>query len=96
MSFIKDILKKDSYLTGVIIGIVIPALMFLLCFAINYSIKNYFNSPRIIKISVIHLISILADLLPMRYFFTKKIDKTARGLFLCVFIIGIAFFFMKY
>lgn len=96
MTLNKNFFKKDSFAFGLLIGIVVPALTFLLFFGVNYFIKIYFNPDKIIKLSVIHLLSVLIDLLPMRYYFTKKLDKTARGVFLCVFIIGIIFFVIKY
>ena len=87
-----DKLRQDSFWMGLLLGSLIPALIFgllelIICF-LPYQIKdaNVFTLQRLI------LISIIPNLLLLRYYLVKlKYDLTGRGILFITFIIGIIF-----
>lgn len=80
--------KKDSFLFGIIIGLVLPLIIFGIFFLINKLLVNSFNFAEIKRNTVV-LVSVFSNLLPIRlYFVNLKMDKTGRG------ILGITFFLM--
>lgn len=85
--------KRDSFIFGSIIGLVLP----LLAFGVFYIIKHIFfsemGSDIILTKGKIALISVFINLFPMRYYLVKlKYDKTGRGILLSIFVLGILYF----
>ena len=87
-----NILRKDSMLLGIILGVCLPAV----CFGILFAISTVFTpegKEYLIKLSNIILISVFCNLFTMRYYLLKlKYDKTGRGILLVTFVFAIAFF----
>lgn len=89
-------LKKDNFILGAALGLLIPGVIFGLILLINYILVQtgityiYFDR----KIHV--LISLTGNLLPIRYYFVSlKYDKTGRGVLLMTFILFMLFFVLK-
>lgn len=89
-------LKKDNFILGAALGLLIPGIIFSLILLINYILVQtgityiYFDR----KIHV--LISLTGNLLPIRYYFVSlKYDKTGRGVLLMTFILFMLFFVLK-
>ena len=87
-----NILKKDSLLLGIVIGIIFPALLF----AILY-LPSWFFAPEgkdlVVQIPTIALISIFPNLFTLRLYLVKlKLDKTGRGILLVTFVFAILYF----
>jgi len=80
-------LKKDSVPLGIIIGLLIPAILFSILFFVN---TNYF--PKKIPESSIFIISLCANLFPFRYYMVNlKFDYTGRGILVVTFVYAIIF-----
>jgi len=89
---LKKIFYKDSLLLGIVLGIALP----LVSFGILYAISTLFSpadKDYLIKLSTIILVSVGANLFPLRHYLTKlKFDKTGRGILLVTFILAIGYF----
>ncbi len=88
--------KKDNWLLGIIIGILVPVIIF----ALLYLIINVFNIPdnkmAFLKPKNIPLTGIFFNMIPFRYYMVNlKYDKTGRGILLVSIIYAIIFFFLK-
>ncbi|MEZ5195035.1 MAG: hypothetical protein R2764_01135 [Bacteroidales bacterium] len=88
--------KKDSYILGSGIGIVLPIIIFGLIYFFNLmmiisgAISEYLNLQTHI------LISLAINLLPFRYYMVSlKYDRTGRGILLFTFIFIMLFFVFK-
>ncbi len=96
---IKDKLRSDSYALGVIMGLVIPLLIFGILFGglaliIHSRPDVLLRSPHLYKTLVpkFILLSILPSLFLLRYYLINlKFDKTGRGIVISTFIMGVAF-----
>lgn len=89
-------LKKDNFILGAALGLLIPGIIFSLILLINYILVQtgitYIYFDRKIHI----LISLTGNLLPIRYYFVSlKYDKTGRGVLLMTFILFMLFFVLK-
>jgi len=87
-----DKLRQDSFWMGLILGLLVPAIIFgvltLIVYFLPQAIKvaNVFNLERLI------LISIIPNVLLLRYYLLKlKYDLTGRGILAITFVIGIIF-----
>ena len=90
-------LRKDTNLLGVLMGIFLPVMFYGFLFLINLLILSIFDLNFIIKQSTLQLISIFINLLPMRYYFVKlKYEKTGRGILLVMFMYLIFYFLVLY
>ena len=85
--------NRDSFLTGIIIGIFLPTLFYLVLFGIDILVFQSFGSNIVAKPQYLYLLSIVANLFPIKYYFVnKKREKTGRGVLLVTFIFGILYF----
>ena len=88
----KKILKKDSLILGLAIGIIFP----LALFAMLYFLARIFapeGKDYLVQFPTIVLISIFPNLFTLRYYLVKlKFDKTGRGILLVTFVFGILYF----
>ena len=89
-------LKKDHFIFGFILGILLPALLYGIIWIINFALvemgltRTYFDSESHI------LISFVGNLLILRYYFINlKYDKTGRGIIVVTFILIILSFILK-
>lgn len=86
-------LKRDSIPFGIIIGLVLPAIIFGILKLANLAISSIWNENFMIREHTIMLLSIFINLVPIRYYFVNlKFDKTGRGILLVTFILTIIFF----
>jgi len=89
-------LRKDSLWMGMLLGFLIPLLIFLLLklialFFPQQMVNANFNLQRYI------LISIIPNVLLLRYYLLKlKYDLTGRGILAITFVIGIAFIIIEF
>ena len=83
--------RKDSVFFGLIIGILVP----LVLFGIIYAINHFLLSGKLSE-STIYLISVCGNLIPFRLFMQKfKYDFTGRGILIVTFVFAI-FFLIRY
>jgi len=85
--------KKDSFFTGIVIGILLPVLFYGALYGIDLLVFNSFNSHIVSKPQYLFLLGTLANLFPIKYYFVnKKEDRTGRGVLLVTFILGMIYF----
>jgi hypothetical protein len=85
-------LNKDSFILGIILGIIIPAIVFGLLYLAAYAVK-FISAGIQINAHVLLLVSFLPNLFIMRYYLVnRKLDKTGRGILLITFIYFILYF----
>lgn len=89
-------LKKDFFVLGLIIGVLLPAIMYVILYYGGELLVNLNITRKTPDMDDIMLISVFANLLPLRYYFvTLKYDQTGRGVLLITFVLGILYFIMK-
>lgn len=89
-------LKRDHFVFGIFIGLIIPVMLYALILLINYLLVNAAVTHIYLERKSHILIGIAGNLLPIRYYFVSlKFDKTGRGILLITFILLILFFAFK-
>ena len=83
-------LKKDSYLTGILLAIPMPVAAFVLATYVFQDTMLLFNKP-----ALPYLIAIALNLIMMRLFSTDGVVKTVKGIFIATFLITIGLFVFK-
>lgn len=85
--------KKNSLWLGILIGIIMPLLVYALLYG-GYTLYNFISDkPLELDISIFQLISPVINLFFIRwYFVTKKFDDSGRGVLLVTFVYVIAYF----
>lgn len=79
-------------LFGVLLGIIVPAVVFGILYLIIIIPFSNANGP-VIKMSTLQLIAIFTNLATMRYYLLKlKFDFTGRGILLATMILAIVYF----
>ena len=88
--------KRDSYLLGIILGIVAPPVAFGILFPVNMLMGRMIDSFIGLPNASLYLISLIINLLLLRYYFVKaKLDRTGRGILLVTFI-GFFLYFLLF
>jgi len=86
------LLKQDSILLGIILGIIIPVIFWGLFYLIAQTTAIYNKGIPMIQNSTIMLISIFSNMFALRFYLIKlKADKTGRGLLLITFVLAFIF-----
>lgn len=91
-----NFLKKDNFVLGILLGLVIPLIIYGLIyyFSILLGHINNINFVNHSYISKIQLLSILLPLLLFRYFMiNKNYEKTGRGIIFIIFVYILLYFF---
>lgn len=89
-------LEKDNYIFGSMIGIFFPVIFFGFIYGINYILLILGVAKFYLDLQTHLLISLAANLLPIRYYFVNlKYDKTGRGVLLFTFLLILVFFAFK-
>lgn len=89
-------LKKDSLIFGIIVGIVVPGIVYLILHFVNTMVKNGVSGRSYLTDPMVQIISLVFNLLLMRYYLINlKADKTGRGILLVTFVIGIVCFILN-
>jgi hypothetical protein len=89
-------LKKDSFIFGAILGIVIPLILYGFILLINFVLVQMGMTQVYLDRKIHVLISLTGNLIPVRYYFVNlKYDKTGRAVLLITFILMIGFFVLK-
>ncbi|MCF8303033.1 MAG: hypothetical protein K9I94_07140 [Bacteroidales bacterium] len=88
-----SIFKKDSFLLGGILGILIPIIIIALIFLVRFLFISDVAGGNILNDDKLLLVSVFINLLPMRYYLVSlKFDRTGRGILLVTFVLGILYF----
>jgi membrane protease YdiL (CAAX protease family) len=83
-------LKKDSFILGIILGLVVPVIFFFLITLLNGQLLDNAMGQ-----NTIMLISIVLNVFVFRYYLLNdKKDKTGRGVLISTFVYTIIFFIL--
>ena len=89
-------LKKDNIAFGVLIGLVLPILIYCLLWFISLLVKAEGVWARPFQPENMMILSVMLNLIPMRIYLVKyKFDKTGRGLLLITFLLVAAYFIYR-
>lgn len=83
-------LKKDSYLTGILLAIPLPAAAFVLATYVLQNMVLLLNKP-----ALPYLVAIALNLIMMRLFGGDGHVKTVKGLMAATFLMMLLFFIFK-
>lgn len=87
-------LKRDNTLLGILVGIVVPSLVFALAYGINLIAMNALDKETGVPIYTLFIVAIFSNMFLIRYYLVRmKYDNTGRGMLLVTFIAAIVFFF---
>jgi hypothetical protein len=93
----QNILKRDLWPIGLVIGIILPILFFAILFAIDYAIFQLWARHLTERFDYIFLLSITANLFPIRHYLVNlKFEKTGMGILLATIAEIVIYFFMYY
>jgi len=86
--------KKNSYILGILLGVGSPAVTFGILYLLHLLAVLALGKEELLKLSSILLISLVINLVVLRYYFVKlKFDKTGRGVLLVTFVCFLLFFY---
>jgi len=86
-------LKKDNIAFGMLIGVLLPVIIFGLLTLITVITGSSTIWSRYMETSRMMLLSVFINLVPIRiYFVSWKLDKTGRGILLVTFILMVIYF----
>ncbi len=89
-------LKKDTWILGIALGLLTPAISFLILYYVNKYLASTNQGVAFLKDSTLHLICIFMNVLVFRFYMLKmKFDYTGRGILLATFIYAILFFYFN-
>jgi RsiW-degrading membrane proteinase PrsW (M82 family) len=92
-----DKLRQDSFWMGLILGSLFPALILGLLELILYFLPQEIKMANVFTMQRLILISIIPNVLLLRYYLLKlKYDLTGRGILAVTFIIGIIFVIIEF
>ena len=92
-------LRRDSYVVGGVLGIVLPAVLFGVLYGIFATVLHFnpqmlINKPNLVKVVVpdFILLAMIPNLLVLRHYLLKlKFDKTGRGIIASTLVCAVAF-----
>jgi len=82
-------LKKNSYWLGLLIGIILPSVLFGILYTINHFTSVFDHPPVILSIQKMMFVCSALNILPVRYYLMHGgLEKTGQGvLFITVFLV---------
>ena len=94
-----NIFKKDAIWFGMLLGLVIPAILYGILYAVSLALMPQNATEPVLKTGTIILVALFPNLLILRYYLVKlNLDKTGRGMLLSTFILAMIYFvyYMKF
>jgi hypothetical protein len=91
-------LKKDNWALGIIMGLLVPLIVYGIIFTIvsRYGTVDEVRGIYMMKQSTMQLIGIFSNLFTFRYYMVNlQYDKTGRGILLATFIYAGVFFYLN-
>lgn len=86
--------KKDSYWVGLLLGVFAPVIFYGLLYAIDILFDSYFGKHIVRETHYLILLSIIPNILLLRYYLGKqKFTKTGLTLLLLTIVFVILYFF---
>lgn len=94
---IPDFLKKDKYVTGLLIGLVAPVVLYGLIYLLDMLLFSIFNAHLTSQYHYLYLLSIAVNIILFRYYFVSlKTEKTGKGILLITIAYILIYFFLYY
>lgn len=91
------ILKRDLWPVGLLIGTVLPLLFYVVLFAADFALHRFLNVHITDQFHYLFLLSLTANLFPIRHYFVKlKFEKTGMGILIVTIAAMILYFYMYY
>lgn len=88
--------KKDSYIFGTILAIVVPVAVWAIIHFININLKNQVSGRSYLTEFMVQILALVPNVLLLRYYLiTLKADKTGRAIVAVTFVIGLILFFLN-
>lgn len=86
-------LKKNSFVLGLALGLLMPLIFFALLLSIHYLIITIAGMDQLMEERTMMLLSIVVNLFTLRYYFVSlQFEKTGRAILLMTFVQIILFF----
>ena len=86
-------LKKDNFILGAVIGLVLPGLLFGLLYIAASFIQTGTTWTRPFETDRMMLLSLIINVFPIRlYFVNYKFDRTGRGVLFITFLLMVVYF----
>jgi len=93
----KKFFKQDNLIFGIIIGAVLPWILYGIIICIDLFIRRIFHMYVLLTPSTMQLVAIVVNVFTMRHYLVKlKYEKTGRGILLLTFVYIIAYFVKEY
>ncbi len=95
----KKAAKFDKMIYGVILGLVVPVITFIITwkFAYDGTLSEYYSKfSQIHKLSSLISLSAIPNLLVFFLFYRIKMDRAARGVILATLVVGIIMIIIKF
>lgn len=90
---LKKFFNKDGFVFGLLLGIILPALFYLVLYVLDMLVKSIFNFHLLSQQEYLLLLSLAINLLSIRYYFVNlKYDRTGRGVLIVTFAIALVYF----
>jgi len=90
-------LKKDNFLTGLLLGIVLPIIFYGVVLLIDTLLFQFFQIHLTSQYHYLYLLSTAINVIPIRYYLvTLKAEKSGIGVLLITGICILTYFFMFY
>jgi hypothetical protein len=88
--------KRDNIAFGVLIGLVLPAIVYGLLWFISLVVKAEGSWALPFQPENMMLLSVMLNLIPMRMYMVKyRLDKTGRGILLVTFLLVVGYFIYR-
>lgn len=93
MNIKSAVINRDSYLSGFIIGILLPVVAFGVFYMLDALIQRLFHLDHLLKASNLALLAIAMNMLALRYYLVKaKFERTGMSIMGLTFVMGVLYF----
>jgi len=89
----EKLFKRDQFIAGIIFGILLPVVFFMVLYLIDLLVLEMFNTHMLRKQEYLFLLSIAINLFAIKYYFVNlNYDKTGRGILIVTFALTLLYF----
>jgi len=89
----ENLFKRDQFFAGIIFGILLPVVFFVVLYLIDLLVLEMFNTHMLRKQEYLFLLSIAINLFAIKYYFVNlNYDKTGRGILIVTFALTLLYF----
>ena len=94
---IREQLRRDNIWMGILLGLIIPAVLFGLLIGIVCIVEYYTGEIEVVTSQKILLLSVVPNLFLLRHYLLKlKYDLTGRGILTSTFLVAILFIILEF